>query len=102
MDEATVKLVTDALLEAEWGVHGGGTRTCRGCHHAWSFRGEGHRSGCRVDAALTALGFPNEASREEGRWRLNEADQMKLYGRVMVWHALRDEGDQARCSIITE
>jgi|HubBroStandDraft_1064217.scaffolds.fasta_scaffold133428_3 hypothetical protein len=78
------KLAADALLEAEWDHHGGGTRTCQGCHHAWAFPSEGHKPDCRVDAALTALGYPDEKSRDAGRRKLNEADQVKRYGRVMV------------------
>ena len=40
--------------------------------------------GCRVDAALTALGYPDEASRREGLRKIREADQVKRYGRVVV------------------
>ena len=84
MDEQTAALVADALLEAEWSEHGGGTRTCQGCHHSWSFPAEGHRPTRRVDAALTALGYPDEASRRRRRTELYQADQVKRYGRVMV------------------
>jgi len=84
VDEQTATLVADALLEAEWSNHGGGTRTCQGCHHSWAFPAEGHRKDCRVDAALTALGYPDQASRERRRTELWQADQVKRYGRVMV------------------
>ena len=82
--EDTRSLVADALIEAEWTEHGGGTRTCRGCHHSWSFPAEGHKPGCRVDAALKALGFPDEESRRRRGSELWQADQVKRYGRVMV------------------
>ena len=84
MDEQTTTLVASALLEAEWNNHGAGTRTCQGCHHSWAFRGAGHHLDCRVDAALKALGYPDEESRERGRIMLWEEDQKNRYGRVMV------------------
>jgi hypothetical protein len=83
MDKQTIQLVAAALLEAEWTTHGGPVYSCRGCHHSWSFQ-RVHAPECRVDAALTALGYPDTASRDRGRRELSEADQVKRYGRVMV------------------
>jgi hypothetical protein len=84
VDEQTAALVTDALVEAEWTEHGGGTRTCLGCHHSWAFPAEGHKKDCRVDAALTALGLPDEASRDRRRTELWQADQVTRHVRVIA------------------
>lgn len=83
LSQETIALVASALLDVEWSNHGHGTRTCQGCHHSWTFTRQ-HTPGCRVDAALTALGYPDEASRREGLRKIREADQVKRYGRVVV------------------
>jgi hypothetical protein len=72
MDD-TADLAAKALLEAEWTEHGGPVYSCHGCHHSWSYR-RVHAPTCRVDAALTALGYPDRASRDKALRELRDAD----------------------------
>ena len=73
MDDQTSDLAAKALLEAEWTEHGGGTFTCHGCHHSWAFA-KVHVPACRVDAALTALGYPDRAMRDRALSKIREDD----------------------------
>lgn len=61
------------LLLAEWRTNGGGTVTCLACMPwSWDF-GRRHRGECPVDSALRAAGYPDDASREEARYRMRRA-----------------------------
>lgn len=62
-----------ALLAVEWGgmepgMDGGGEACCPDCgNFHFVAGGPTHRDWCSVDAALTAAGFPDQASRDEAR-----------------------------------
>jgi hypothetical protein len=62
-----------ALLSIEWRRNGGGTLTCEGCG-SWTFQPVHRKAentllgfGCLVDEALTAAGYPDQASRDAAR-----------------------------------
>jgi hypothetical protein len=65
-----------ALLIAEWGYvnwdDGSCGPQCQGCSiELPNFDGK-HDALCTVDSALTAAGFPDQASRDEARRRISE------------------------------
>lgn len=77
---AAAPALVRALLWSEWGVESqsskDGTqvpsvdpdvRSCPGCGY------RSHDEGCRIDAALTSAGFPDEASRRAARDFLERA-----------------------------
>jgi hypothetical protein len=77
---AAAPALVRALLWSEWGVESrasnDGTqvpsadpedRSCPGCGY------RSHDEGCRIDAALTSAGFPDEASRKAAREFLERA-----------------------------
>ena len=69
----TDDLAAKALLEAEWVEHGGPVYTCSGCHGGWTFQ-KVHAPSCRVDAALTKLGYPDRATRDRALRELRDSD----------------------------
>lgn len=75
-------------LEAEWTEHGGPVFTCSGCH-GWTFQ-RVHEPECRVDAALTALGYPDRESRDRAHQKLREDDFKERWPSMTVWSKDRD------------
>jgi len=73
LDAETAGLAAKALLVAEWAEHGGPVYSCTGCNHSWTFR-KVHSPECRVDAALTRLGYPDRASRDKALRKLRDDD----------------------------
>lgn len=69
----TAELAAKALLAAEWTEHGGPVYSCTGCASGWSFQ-RVHTPTCRVDAALTRLGYPDLESRARARAKLRDDD----------------------------
>lgn len=70
-DHERTELLVRALLAVErqrkWSEHGGGSWKCVGCGGYASCEPE-----CIVDAALTAAGLPDQASRDEARKAIAE------------------------------
>ena len=73
-------LVAKALLEAEWTEHGGPVYSCHGCHHSWVFQ-KVHSPTCRVDAALTKLGYPDRESRDRALRKIRDDDFKERWDR---------------------
>ena len=83
VDEETANLVAKALLEVEWLEHGGPVFTCVGCHHAWTFQ-KVHTPTCRVDVALTRLGYPDRESRDRAIRQLRDDDFNRRWAPVLA------------------
>lgn len=79
--------IVRALLAAEWRTMGGPTYACPACTPSWTFNRrhqeiqrwtEDHKPRhlpCPIDAALTALGFPDAESRDLKRSELRHEDR---------------------------
>lgn len=80
---AAAPALVRALLLAEVGVHtvavgdenGEGDPECGVCSEAaaWGRQPDPHANGCALDAALTAAGFPDRASRDAARKLMKES-----------------------------
>lgn len=71
--QPVIHLLVRALLAVEWvPMTMLAYPSIRACAKCTEMRGLGHKPTCSTDAALTAAGFPDQASRDEARKRMAE------------------------------
>ena len=72
---AAAPMLVRALLAAEWQMVwiGGMHQACPECLGVQPSTGGNGHSSCDVDAALTAAGLPDQASRDEARRKIAES-----------------------------